>query len=83
MLLTWHSRDNLLWIEDHTDYYRHPIPAVLTVITSSASGRSKIKDVINFQLIKNVELKRYVFKTELSNFHCLSFWLVSLKDSYT
>ena len=49
MPLTRHSRDNLLWIEDH-NYYRQPIPAVLTLITSSAYGRSKIKDVINFKL---------------------------------
>ena len=49
MPLTRHSRDKLLWIEDH-NYYRQPIPAVLTLITSSVYGRSKIKDVINFEL---------------------------------
>lgn len=47
MPLTRHSRDNL--IEDH-NYHRQPIPAVLTLITSSSYGRSQIKDVINFKL---------------------------------
>ena len=78
MPLTRHSRDIL--IEDH-NYYRQPIPAVPTLVISSAHGRSKIKGVINFKLKRWTEALCIKNRTAEGNSHCLSFWLVTLKDS--
>ena len=78
MPLTRHPRDNL--IEDH-NYYRTPIPAALILVISSAHGRSKIKDVINFKLKRWTEALCIKNRTAEGNSHCLSFWLVTLKDS--
>ena len=78
MPLTWYSRDNLM--EDH-NYYRQPIPVVLTPVISSAHGRSKIKDVINSKLKRWTEALFIKNRTAEGNTYCLPFWLVTLKDS--